>query len=73
MEILNVFRGDAFSAVSLTSYIERFPYLPVSIGEMGIFEPLPIRTTALAVEDRTGVLRVVPTSPRPAPPRPASA
>ena len=65
--ILNIFRQDAFSALSLTSFVEKYPYLPQGLGQMNLFEPLPIRTTAMAVERRQGVIRVVPTSPRGAP------
>ena len=66
--ILNVFRQDAFSTVSLTSFVDRYPYRPTGLGDLNLFDDLPIRATALAVENRTGVLRVVPTSPRGAPP-----
>ena len=67
MEIMNVFRSDAFSTISLTSWVDRLPYVPVGIGEMNIFDPIPLRTTAMAVEERNGVLVLIPTSPRGAP------
>lgn len=64
MSILNIFRNDAFSEISLTSQVERIPHLPQTLGEMDIFTPNPIRTTALAVEERNGVLSIVPLSQR---------
>jgi hypothetical protein len=67
MTVLNIFRGDAFSEISLTSYVEKHPFQPTGIGELDMFEPLPIRTTALAVEQRQGKLIIIPTSPRGAP------
>jgi hypothetical protein len=67
MDILNVFRNDAFSTISLTSWVDRTPFVPVGIGDMDIFEPVPLRTTAMAVEERDGVLVLISTSPRGAP------
>ncbi|WP_428485961.1 major capsid protein [Rhodopila sp.] len=67
MDILNVFRNDAFSTVSLTSWVDRIPYVPVGIGDMNIFEDVPLRTTAMAVEERDGLLVLIPTTPRGAP------
>lgn len=66
--ILNVFRGDAFTSVTLTEAVERHPYQPTGIGNLRIFEPKPIRTRALAVENRNGRLSIIPTSARGAPP-----
>lgn len=67
--VLNVFRGDAFTSVTLTEAVERTPYLPTGLGALRLFEPKPIRTRALAVENREGRLRIVPTSARGAPPQ----
>jgi hypothetical protein len=67
MDIMNVFRNDAFSSISLTSWVDRTPFVPVGIGAMNIFEPVPLRTTAMAVEERNGVLKLIQTSDRGAP------
>lgn len=64
MEILDVFHQDPFSTIALTAAVQRNPYQPVGLGELNIFEPEPIRTTALALEERQGVLKLIPTSPR---------
>lgn len=66
MSIINIFRNDAFSEIALTSTVERIPHLPTALGEYGtdLFNDNPIRTTALAVEERDGVLSVVPMSQR---------
>ncbi|WP_338662624.1 major capsid protein [Pararoseomonas sp. SCSIO 73927] len=64
MSILNVFKADAFSTVEMTAAVERTPFKPQGLGTLGIFEDKPIRTTALAVEERNGVLVIVPTSER---------
>jgi len=64
MTILNIFRNDAFSEVALTSSVERLPHIPQVLSDMDLFTPNPIRTTALAVEERNGVLSVIPMSQR---------
>ena len=67
MVALNVFRQDAFSTLELTTYVERLPFQPTGIGDLGIFNDNPIRTTALMVEQRQGKLVIIPTSARGAP------
>jgi hypothetical protein len=66
--ILNVFRNDAFTTVSLTEAVERNPFNPQGLGALKLFKPKPIRTKALAVEQRQGRLSIIPTSARGAPP-----
>lgn len=63
-DILNIFQQDAFSAVALTDAVQRNPYQPTGLGELNIFDPNPIRTTALAVEEREGKLALIPFSER---------
>lgn len=67
MDIMDVFRGDAFTAMSLSAAVDKQPFVPSLLGSLGIFEPLPIRTTALAVEERAGTLSLIPASARGAP------
>lgn len=64
METLDIFKQDAFSAMTLTMGVQRNPFNPVGLGAMNIFEPDPIRTTAAAIEERTGVLTLIPLSAR---------
>ena len=64
MASLNVFRNDAFSMISMTSAIERVPYLPTGIGKLGVFTPNPVRTTRLWIESRQGRLYLIPFSER---------
>lgn len=67
MAQINIFQNDAFSTFEMTSAIERLPFVPQGLDALGIFTDMPIRTTALAVEERDGVLTVIPTSERGAP------
>jgi hypothetical protein len=69
MELVDIFSGDAFRAVTLTTNINKEPYRPNFLGQLGIFTPVPVRTIdgAVAITDE-GTLKVVPTTPRGAPP-----
>lgn len=67
-ELPNVFTGDAFSAVTLTSKTNNVPYTPQLLGSMGLYTVDGVRTTDIAVGERNGALEVIKTSPRGAPP-----
>ena len=67
-EMQNVFTGDAFSAVTLTTQINNVPYTPQFLGTIGLFYVDGVRTTDIAVAQRNGALEVVATSERGAPP-----
>jgi len=68
-ELPNVFTGDAFSAVTLTSKVNNVPYTPQLLGAMGLYAVDGVRTTDIAVAERNGTLEVVQTSERGAPPK----
>lgn len=58
-EIIDIFNSDAFSALTLTQGVQRNPYQPSALGQLNIFDPNPIRTTAVSVEERTGTLKLI--------------
>jgi hypothetical protein len=62
--MLDVFRGDAFTTVSLTDAINKAPYKPGRIGQLGLFRSAGIRTTTVVVEEKDGQLELIQTSPR---------
>lgn len=64
----NVFEQDAFSVATLTDAINRFPFLPGQVGRLGIFAEKSVPTTKVAIEERNGVLYLVPNTLRGAPP-----
>lgn len=68
MPTLDVFNSDAFSMRSLTAAIESVPYQPNLLGSLGIFEAVPVRTETVQIESRDGVLSLVQTDQRGAPP-----
>lgn len=67
MASLDIFHQDAFTALQLTAAVEKVPFQPGYLTGLNLFDPMPIRTKALAVEERAGVLNLIQTSPRGAP------
>lgn len=64
MAMPDVFNDDMFSLVSLTDAINHLPYKPGRIGEMGLFAPKGITTTTAVIEERRGVLSLIPSGNR---------
>jgi hypothetical protein len=62
--MLDVFNGDAFNTVSLTTAINKLPYAPGRLGQMGLFGRRGITTLVAVVEERHGVLMLIPTAAR---------
>jgi hypothetical protein len=67
MATLDVFREDAFGLIEMTGALQRIPYKPQLLGQLGIFQPKPIRTEVFQIENKDGVLSLVKSSPRGAP------
>ncbi|MBU6246462.1 MAG: major capsid protein [Xanthomonadaceae bacterium] len=70
MVAMNVFDQDPFTTISLTTAVEKAPYVPNFLDSLKLFEPEPQLTEAVAVEERDGVLSLIPISPLGAPPTP---
>lgn len=64
MASIDIFKSDAFSTFQMTEAVEKVPFQPMALGELNIFDPDPIRTTAVAVEQRQGKLLLIPLSER---------
>lgn len=65
---LDVFLQDAFSLHSMTNAINKIPYVPGQIGRMGLFREQPVMTTHIDIEEKGGVLQLLQTKERGAPP-----
>ncbi|MHB2169955.1 major capsid protein [Alsobacter sp. R-9] len=62
---MDVFNSNAFSAVELTTALDKMDHVPSLLGGMeGLFEPAPVRTEVVWVEERSYAPEVLPTSPR---------
>lgn len=67
MATMDVFKQDAFNMLSLTTALNKQPFVPSRLGQLNIFTPRPVRTETVAVEERNGVISIIQTSPRGAP------
>lgn len=61
---LDAFNNDAFSMHSLTDAMNKAPYQPMRIGQLGLFNEKGMRTTSLDVEEQSGRLTLIQTSER---------
>lgn len=62
MLTMDVFKQDAFSAISLTDAVRKSQTVPGLIGMMGLFTPKPVRTRTVAVEVKGNTLNIIQTS-----------
>jgi hypothetical protein len=65
--VLDVFKGDGFSVLTQTDAVNKRPFVPGRIGELGIFREVGISTTVAEIEERQGKLYLVPAKERGAP------
>lgn len=68
MPTMDVFNNSAFSAVSLSGFVQKMDYRPQLLGSLGLFTPTPVRTRNVFVDRVNGGLTLIPTSPDGAPP-----
>jgi hypothetical protein len=66
--MLDIFNSDAFSLARMTDSINKRPFSPGRIGAMGIFPQSGIDTLTVAIEEKEGVLYLVPAKARGADP-----
>jgi hypothetical protein len=65
---MDVFKQDAFSATSLTAAVDKVGYVPGFLGSVpGLFDPAPVRTEAIWIEERGTDAALIQTSERGAP------
>lgn len=67
MPTLDIFSNSAFSLTSLTDAINKVPFVPGRLGQLGIFDESGVSTTSVMIEEREGSLSLIETSPRGAP------
>lgn len=69
MLAMNVFNQDAFSAASLTAAVDKIDYVPDQLSKIpNLFEPDPVRTDVIWIEERSTGSIILPFSPRGTPP-----
>lgn len=67
MSLLDIFKADAFQLREMTDAINKQPFVPGRIGSMGLFQSNGITTLTAQIEEKEGILYLVPTRPRGAP------
>ncbi|PJK29950.1 major capsid protein [Minwuia thermotolerans] len=67
MADMDVFKADGFSMISMTAAINAQEFLPSFLGDLGLFEPKPIRTEKFEIESYDGVLTLIQSDQRGAP------
>lgn len=67
-EIIDIFSGNAFSAVTLTAQVNNVPFTPNFLGSLGLYAYDGVRTVDIAVGEKNGQLTIIKSSPRGAPP-----
>lgn len=60
MPMSDVFTPDAFGLMELTTSINKLPYNPKRLGQMGIFKPKGVSTRNVVIEEKQGVLSLLP-------------
>lgn len=64
---LDIFQKDAFGTVELTDYVNKQPFIPTLLQNMGLFQETPVRSTTIWIELKDGEIALIPTSKRGAP------
>lgn len=60
----DVFNQDVFSVVSMTDAINKPKFVPGRLGQMGLFRESGVATTTVMLEEKDGVIRLIPPTPR---------
>ncbi len=69
MASMDIFNNSAFSMTSLTGAVSKVGFKPQLLGQLGLFEPMPVRSRTVFVDRRNGKMRLIGTSPTGAPPK----
>ena len=62
--MLDVFNNNAFGVIELAEAMNNIPFKPSRLAEMGLFRTRGITTTSAAIEQKDGVLTLIPPTPR---------
>lgn len=62
--MLDVFTSDAFNVISMTTAINRMPYVAAYLGSLNLFTEQPITTNTAVVEYAMGRLQLLQSGPR---------
>jgi len=64
MAHMDIFKSNAFGLLEMTEAVNKVPYRPTALSRMGLFATRRVRTSFVSVEEKEGVISLIPTSPR---------
>jgi hypothetical protein len=64
MSMLDVFKADGFSQLSLTDAVDKIPHIPGRAGQVIDWDEEPVSTVVIGIEEIEGELNLVDPSPR---------
>lgn len=62
--MLDIFHDDAFGVVALTDAVNKIPFVPGRLGQLGLFTATAIASTTVVIDEKDGVLTLIAPSPR---------
>lgn len=62
--LTDLFASDLFKVTTLTDALNKLPYKPSRIGQLGLFQDTGVPTTTIVIEERSGKLHLLPSVPR---------
>lgn len=65
--MLHVFKNSAFHIIPLTDALNNLKFVPSRLAQMGLFSASGISATSAAIEQRNGILKLIPPTQRGAP------
>lgn len=68
MGMLDVFSSSAFTMSELSAAVNKLPFAAGKLGAMKLFQPRPVSTTKIMLEEKGGKITILPTKARGAPP-----
>ncbi len=68
MSNMDVFAADAFTMMSMTNAVDKIGFKPQLLGDLGVFDPVPVMTSKIFIEERENEPALIQTSARGAPP-----
>lgn len=67
MVSMDIFNNDAFSLFNMTAAVEKMPFVPTFLGNLGLFgddDGEGVETNIVGIEQKGTTLQLIPTSPR---------
>ncbi len=64
MATMDVFAADGFSAMSMTRAVDKIGFVPTLLGDMAVFDPVPVMTEQVFIEERDNSPALIGTTSR---------